>query len=55
MLDLKKELLKFQPARLADDDLKNGIISGEITDLSEILKLIISNSGQGGSNSSRRS
>lgn len=41
MVDFKKELLKYQPVRTADDELLNGIISGEITDMSEVLKMLI--------------
>lgn len=39
MIDFKKELLKYQPAKSVDDML-DGIVVGEIKDISELLQSI---------------
>jgi glutathione S-transferase len=39
MIDFKKELLKYKPARTVDD-LQDGISTGEITDINEILQYL---------------
>ena len=50
MIDFKKELLKFQPAQLTDDDLLDEIVFGEVMDLNEVIKQLITNIGSTRSN-----
>ena len=39
MIDFKKELLKYKPARTVDD-LQDGVSTGEITDINELIQYL---------------